>query len=271
MLRLSILFMLMLSAITYAHEGHDQVGTATHRGSAAVLHDGDYIDFSLNFEAACYQNQHDPRARVIENVNGFVQWLGQARSAYAGVIDYRVGLINVSRRDNPYIGGPGEGCVNKYDAQQSVTVTLNRSEGEAFLDSEIIQGFFNDLQIAISPLNFTDDSETDAYVTTKISSVQKGVWEETSELLRINAKLKAKAKATRDFLAILREDYQGWWHLHSVDFGSRNYSDVLPVAIAEGGQGGGYADLSVLRLEPIRFEVEGNFIFHFEVRDNYLP
>lgn len=291
------LLSIMMSTLLMAHN-HDTMGDATHRGYGEIFHDGDYVNFNVEFNASCYFSAADARNRVVEQVRIFEDWL-RGNEASSGDIVYHIGLINISEGYSggynvipvppPYTGAPmlppdiamppsflnNVKCSQGHYASQRVMVTFNRLATARHLDNELVQGFFNELQIAIASLNLREPHDRYASFKTEINSVEKGIWQTTATQIRIAAKALAQAQATEDFLSCLGAEYRGVWHLHSVNFSDRYYSGGLASDVAmapmPGSQMGEGPALSILKLTPIRFAVEGSFVFHFSVWEHHIP
>lgn len=278
MLRISVLSTLLISSIAFAHhhDRHERVGSAIHTGTGEVWHNGDYVEFTLDFSASCLERSVDARTAVVGNVAVFESWLHELRTTVGyGEIDYNIGLINIGR-NNDWDAEENDPCYNRYDARQYVEVRLSRLTTDEDLSDDVVQNFFNEIQLAVGPLNSEGvDDNPNATIAGRVTSVDKGIWEETNDNLRIAAKAKARAQATRDFLAFLGPDYPGAWHLHSVDFSDNRYSGgglSTGVAMeAPGGQSGEGPALSVLKLRPLSVDVEGEFLFHFDIFDDFIP
>lgn len=275
MLRISLISLLIASSSLFAHYHfeRDIIGTAMHHGQASVTHDGDFVDFALEFSAACYDQQEDARRAVIANVDRLLVWLNTTVISYDANLDHHVDLIYVWRNENSY-GEYTDLCKNKHYARQNVSIRVNRLPEINALNDEMIQNIFEDLQGVIALANYTNADDVNSWVGGQIASVQKGIFAETAEVLRIQAKAKAQARATRDFLAFLGPNYTSWWRLQSVDFTASNPYGLFIPQVVEPRIGGNIADgisYSVIRLEPITVSVDGNFVFHFEAQNNYLP
>ena len=272
MLRFAFYSLLLASFATHAHL-EDRVGIATYRGQTNVTHDGDFIDFTLEFRAECYDEGALARNRVIGNLAAFTDWLTSARASYVADIDYSVDLINVWRNSSY---GAEEPCSGNYSARQEVRIKLKRIESEQALDSDLINKVFNELQIMLGSLNHTDDDNVQWYSESKITSISKGVFEDTAEQLYRAAKAKAERKVTRDFQAFLGADYQGWWHLHSVELSDLDYGQTY-IPLSFGGPIGNLPmpsdeeNLSTIKLAPIKVSVDGIFVFHFLTTDHAVP
>ncbi len=277
-MRIAIISLLIFSSLAFSH--HDDVGKASYKNVARVQHDGDFIEFSLALTSSCYQDPQTARGLVVGNVEIITEWIANTSANYEGVLDYSINLINVGRQSGPdfpsYPVSPGFFCPGLYFAQQDVSIRLNKLDGDESLSEDVILGFFNDLQIITGQLNHID-TDNNSGVETKIISINKGIFDETGEILRLAAKEKAKQKATRDFLAFLGRDYRGSWHLHSIEINDIDYGPhFIPVPF--GGQignapifGPGAPILSTIKLEPIVISVEGNFVFYFQTTEHYLP
>lgn len=243
-------------------------GNAYHSGTGKVLHDGDFIEFSLNFEASCYDTRTAALNQVVNNVATFTDWLNSEKANYESeAITHEADPINVWRKGNNHYDNE---CAGKYFASQSLVLTLNKANEASALHADLIQDFYQELQLVVWPLNLANNEPEQARISTTISDVQKGVYESTADDLRIAAKAKARNKATNDFLAFLGPDYQGTWWLHSADFREQSYSGLLKTSVER------YADSAVapllpgsgeppipasLKLKPLSLSVTGNFHF----------
>ena len=92
-----------------------------------------------------------------------------------------------------------------------------------------VQGFYSALQLAIWPLNSDSNEPGQAYVSTTIADVEKGVYEATADALRRSAKAKARAKATADFLDFLGDNRP--WRLQNVDFTEGGYAGAYKTSL----------------------------------------
>lgn len=261
---------LLLSSIVWAHPEHE-IASVTYRSTSEVTHEGDYVDFIIALSASCYVEQQDARNRVIENLGIFKKWLDEVPARHSAEINYTIDLINVSESNRGY---GNDSCDGGYSATQEIKVTLNKRVHDKALDAKLLELFFSELQTAIGPMNFFEHRQRQARSGTRITSITKGVFEETAERLTLAAKTKAQQKATREFLAFLGPDYKGWWHLHSAEFNDSNANYLLVnLPFAGGGQVGNvpavppFAEdnnsLSTIELKPIKLNVEANFVFYF--------
>lgn len=277
-MRIAIIGFLIFSTGGFSH--HDDVGTATYKNVARVQHDGDFIEFSLALTSNCYQDPQIARGHVVGNVDVITEWINNHSANYEASLDYSIKLINVGRSSGPdyphYPGQPAFFCPGLYFAQQEINIRLNKFNGEESLSDDVILSFFNDLQIITGPLNYID-TQTNSGVETKIISINKGIFDDTAEILRLRAKEKAKQKATRDFLAFLGPDYRGSWHLHSIEINDLDYGSHF-IAVPFGGQIGNTPIfgpeapiLSTIKLEPLVISVDGIFVFYFDTTKYYLP
>lgn len=275
-MRKFLLPMLLLSTSLLAtgalDHNDDHLGSASHSGTGKVNHDGDFIEFTINFDAACYAARESSWDYVSQNISSFLQWLDEERYATGEDLSYSVEPINLWRNDNIYGSDP---CNGTYYATQSVKLTYNKAVGAASLYADAIQDFYSRLQSAVWPLSHIEVGDVPARVTTNIINIEKGLYEETADNLRIAAKAKAQDKATQDFLAFLGADYQGVWYLQSVDFRERDYSlnyrtsvEAYPAPAVPGGVGGGggLPAPALLKLKPITISLTGDFHFVFDVR-----
>lgn len=269
MKRIAFFSMLLMSMGIFAdHHSGDRFGSAHHSGTGKVYHDGDFIEFSLSFDAECYAERANSWNYVATNVTTFLDWLNQERANQAEFIEYVVEPINVWRRDANNFGD--DACSGTYFASQHVKLVLNKPEAASALYADSIQAFYGRLQEAIWPLSLNNGGELPSSVSTTITGIEKGIYEETADDLRINAKAIAQTKATKDFLSFLGDGYDGTWYLESVDFRERDYSgyykeSVDSVAAAPMPPGGSPAP-ALLKLKPLKLSVTGNFLFRFEIQ-----
>lgn len=268
-----LISMLFLSASLLAnaplHHDGARLGDAYHNGSGKVFHDGDFIEFGLAFTADCYADQAHAWDNVARNASTFLEWLDAELNNNGENIEWNVEPLNVWHESN-YYGNNEDACDNTFKASQEIKVFLKKAEGTKTLHGDAIQAFYARLQTAIWPLNHVDVGHELSHVITKIESIEKGIYEETADDLRIAAKIKAQAKATKDFLAFLGADYKGTWWLQSVDFREGNhasyYKESLDVVAAPGAIGGGPVfQPAQLKLKPLSLLVSGNFHFVFDV------
>ncbi len=264
---LSMLLCLNVFAGQVKIDGH--LGTAYHRNTGTVQHDGDFVDFYLSFDASCYADRGSAYNHVAENVNSFLSWINLEREASIfGALEYDADPINIWRRDTNYYDI--DACNGKFYASQAIKLTLHKAAGVNALQSDFIQSFYSELQETIWNLNHIESGDVPSVVSTNISSIEKGIYEETADYLRTSAKAIAQAKATNDFLAFLGPNYWGAWYLQTVDFRETDYSN-LKVAVdnyaVPGEIGGSGAPVpAILKLKPLSVSLTGNFVFIFDVR-----
>lgn len=273
MKRLLLLPILLASTSVFAnlaldhHDDDDHLGSAHHSGTGKVYHDGDFIEFSLSFDAACYSDRSNSWNNVTNNVASFIEWLNSERDQLGEVVSYDVDPINVWRSDNSYAI---DGCNGTHYAAQSIKVTLYKAEGNSSLHTDLVQDFYGRLQEAVWPLSYTEEGELPSRVSTTITGIEKGLYEETADALRITAKGIARSKATQDFLSFLGEDYHGTWYLQSVDFREHDFSPVYRSSVeaypAVPPAPGGFPAPALLKLKPLSLSVTGNFHFVFDVQ-----
>ncbi len=264
MIRITLisLFMAATSLLASTPRGEFE-GTAFHSGTGKVSHDGDFIEFSLRFEAACFDERTEAWNQVVNNVSTFSQWVDFAKAdALTRALRYDAEPVNIYRKDaNHY---DSDGCEGKYFASQVITLVLDKSDEEVALNPDVIQNFYAELQKLLWPLNQPGNEANHNRLSAIISDVEKGIYENTADALRIAGKAKAQTKATQDFLAFLGPNYQGVWHLQSVDFRERDYSGSYKVAL-ESAIPASAPDASplpaTLKLKPLYFSVTGNFTF----------
>jgi hypothetical protein len=261
MKKLVILVLLLATSIFATSE---RLGSAYHTGTGKIHHDGDFIEFSLSFDASCFADRTTAWNYVTGNVSTFLNWLDE-QELDGEILDYTIDPISIYG-NGPYIPDP---CSGTFNAQQWVKVSLTKAEGAIALHNVSIQNFYGELQQAIWPLNLSEENEYPSRVTTTVNSIEKGIFEDTADSLRIAAKAKAREKATTDFLAFLGEDYLGGWYLQTVDFreGSPNYYRTSVDAIPAPALGAGDAapTEALLKLTPLSITITGVFHFVFEV------
>lgn len=269
MFRISILSIMLASSALFADQSimavgdHYDTGEAYHVGLTKVTHDGDYVEFLVSFGASCYANQDDALNNITANVTSFVAWLNEERVARnEGVISHYSYPINVWQLDNSIYDASG--CGGTYQGTQTIKIIVNRPAYAAALETGLIQDFYNELHGVIAPYN-TKTHDALFYNSAQIISVQKGLYEDTVDNLRIAAKIRAQERATKDFLATLGDDYNGQWYLIGADYREQHNAPYL-------GIGAGAAALpypiptAYLDLGPIELNVSGSFHFVYDLK-----
>lgn len=262
-MKTSILFpILLISSSLSAYTPREHEGNVYQTGTGDVYHDGDYIQFSINFEAACFADRLGAKNSIVQNVASFEDWLKQEKITHdGGAIIYEIDPLNEWYKEgNGYSPSP---CDGTYYANQNLTVTLNKSDADVSLINNSVQSFYSELQQKTWPLNYSLD-DTKARVATSITNIVKGVYEATADQLRIAAKAKARAKAEGDFLAFLGPNFQGTWYLRSADFRENNYGYALKVGVESANPPlppslGDTPIPARLKLKPLHVSATGNF------------
>lgn len=253
--------------------------------SGKVSHNGDYAVYDLNFTSSCYMQESDSISRVSSHVLAMVNWLDRKASSFDnGHLEYTVGLIHSYSDENRYLDSgvypvyPGEPiterdenpCYRTHSTYQNVSIKLTRAADVHMLDSNTIQEFYNEIYAFLWPLNLTENTETHAYASAKVTNVNKGVFEGTLESMREAAYAKATQNATRSFLSILGADYHGTWFLNGADFtnyqvfaNSSAHMDeamILPAPVH-----GGAPDPipTIIKLDPLSYSVDGTYEFSY--------
>jgi hypothetical protein len=270
MLRSAFLFLLLVSATSIAHRDDNDFGNAYHNGKAEVYHDGDYVEFSIQFESRCLNDRLNAWNYVANNVETFSNWLNNERINYqGGSFNYVVEPLNIWQKNKDHYSYDAEdSCADTYYARQTLKITVHKSEGIVALSGDAIQSFYNQIQRQVWALN------TNNNVNTTVTNIEKGIYEQTADELRRLAKAKALDKAKKDFLFFLGADYEGTWYLQSVDFreGSHNYAelrssvDSIAPVVFPAPPGVEEPAFSVLKLEPLTFNVSGQFHFVYELK-----
>lgn len=253
-------------------------------GEATIHHDGDYIDYSLRFEANCYAEEQDSIRDVVNAVAGFVSWLdNRALSFSDGSIDKQVNLSSTVKDINPYLdhyyGIPDENrianpCFQKYSTSQYVSVRVNRASHLPAITNSMVQSVYDEIYQYLWPLNRLFDAPANVYISAKVIDVRKGVHDETLEVMKERAYAHAARVATRRFLAVLGENFGGRWFFHGADFTHERHTSmrhfdieadaaiapmpgtVLPPAFE-------VAPPAIIKLEPLSYYADGVFEFGF--------
>lgn len=164
-----LLPLLMLSTSIFANNAlhhSDHLGSANHSGTGKVYHDGDYIEFNLSFEAACYADRTNSWDYVAQNVATFLDW-ANLEVDQGSNLTWDVEPLNLWRNEQYYTG---DSCSGTYTASQSIKLVLNKSEGTHSLHVDAIQDFYQRLQTAIWPLSQNESGELPSRVATTIAS-----------------------------------------------------------------------------------------------------
>jgi hypothetical protein len=269
MLKIAFLSMLLASTAGLADSWENYIGNAYHGGEGKVYHDGDFVEFGLEFESKCFDNHTDSWNHVTTNVNAVLSWLDQERiSLSSGILDHQVETINSWRRDNENYATNND-CAGKYFTSQSVKIKLHKADGSS-LSNDYIQAFHEQLESLVWSLNRNHNNNALAQVNTKVNNIQKGIYDETADQIRRDAKALALKKATEDFKYFLGAEYRGRWYLQSVDFREGNdFSNnrlYVSAAIPPVYELGSTHVPSVLKLEPLSFSVNGTFHFIYDIR-----
>jgi hypothetical protein len=245
-------------------------GSAWYSGAGKVYHDGDYIEFSIDFTSKCFADRDQPWSEVNNNVATFVEWANIERTDLNTNIEYSIGPIKSGQEDSY---GDDE-CDGSYYVTQNIKLTLKKTEGSEAIDHTSLEDFYARLQAVVWPLQAVHAGERVATTFTNISTITKGVYESTVNALRRQAQSLARDRAIEDFRYFLGENYTGNWYLQSADY--REYIfDRFPIS------GGGMASPSykegslpvpaTLKLDPLSIDVIGNFHFVFDIPQEATP
>lgn len=279
MLKISLLSLLLASNAMFANPqikavgDHYDVADAYHSGTGKVYHDGDFIEFTLSFDSSCYADRAEAWNHVANNVATFSEWLNLERANYeTDALVHDIEPITIWRRDaHSY---DVDGCGNTYTASQIVKLKLNRNAEASALNVDSIQAFYADLQAVVWPLNQESLGDLNSRYSTTISNIEKGLYEETADSLRVLAKNLAREKATKDFLSTLGEDFSRGWYLISADYREQDHSnyyrsnvEIYPGAALPPVPGvPGIPVESSLKLKPLSISVFGNFHYVYDIK-----
>jgi hypothetical protein len=273
MLKKIILPALLLATTTFATT--DSESASVHTASGKATHDGDYVNFDIYFEASCYNQQHLASGAINENVKQFSNWLDEVNENYdSGRLSYNIELINTWRQEDNYYGPhhPQDvDCLGRYSASQYVKITLTKPIDASSLSTNLVQDFYNQIQLALTSYWYNSvDYGSSATAIAKVIDVEKGLFDDTVDLLRRKAKYLAQSKATKDFLSLLGDSYSGMWYLDRADFSDRQYSyELTEHAVLPKNMDGSNFVPAQLKLRPLSITAVGTFVFRFERSKNY--
>ncbi|MCA9506917.1 MAG: hypothetical protein KC505_00670 [Myxococcales bacterium] len=263
MIKASIFSLIFAATSLLASTANTEYNYYQSGGEGRTYHDGDYIKFTLSFNAECFEDRTEASNYVVNNLNHFRDWI----ELKSQKISYTINPISLSQQNHSW--DRERPCDNKYFAAQKLTLTLEKGDEANALDNETVQNFYQELQQAIWPLHTEGDENNLNHVTSGIDNIYKGVYEHTADNMRRIARRVAQKKATDDFIDFLGDDFQGQWRLQKVDFIQRGYSDftsksVVPAAapIAENHE---IFIPATLKLEPLSVEVSGDFYFVYNL------
>lgn len=261
-MKIGLLSFLLLSSALMASQPRGHEGNIYQTGTGTITHDGDFMDFTLNFESACFDDQIEASNRVIANVATIQTWLSTDKTMHrGGNISFSLQPISTWRKE---ANGYGEDhCAGTYYASQTLVISVFKVNCNHGLNDDAVQEFYGQLQQKIWPFMYTHD-DNKAYTSATITTIEKGLLEATADGMRVAAKAKAYSKAESDFLAFLGSNFQGTWFLHSADFREPGHTASLKIEIDSHNGAGAYGDTPIpatLKLKPVSISATGNFHF----------
>jgi hypothetical protein len=145
----------------------------------------------------------------------------------------------------------------------------------------MVQGVYDEVYQYLWPLNRRVDAPANAYTSAKVTNVQKGVHDDTLEVMKDRAYAHAARVATRRFLAVLGENFGGQWFFHGADFTDERYTSTRHFEIGDAAAIGpmpvplppayDVAPPAIITLEPLSYYADGVFEFGFTRDYHEIP